>query len=284
MNVSSTPTPHRQFVVELIGFADGEHGLLTSTFRLTSRRGISYLQDAAARPDLYLVNLDSAAAMDTLRERRPNIFCPAVLIGTESPGLPWPCIARPIHWARLFEALDMVMNIAAERRQRRQVQAWDGTARRRRTDRAMQPVPALPTKAVARESVLVVDDSTTVRAFLRARLAPFRFQVDFAANGETAIAMALQRTYTCIFLDIEMPGLDGYEVCRRLKADPRTAATAVVMLNNSTSVLDKARRSLAGCDAFLAKPVDEDELLATIARFLPSARRVASAILGAAAD
>ena len=77
-----------------------------------------------------------------------------------------------------------------------------------------------------------------------------------------------------------MPGIDGYTVCKRIKSNSATKGTAVVMLSSKSSAFDKFRGNWAGCDAYLGKPVGEDELLATIARFLPSARKVAHAILG----
>jgi two-component system cell cycle response regulator len=274
MNVSSGAVPPRLFFVELIGFAEGEASLLLSTFRLTDRRQYSYARDASRRTDLYLVNADSSDALEQLRIRGPNLFCPAVLIG-QSAGLPWPQVQRPIAWTRLFDTLDMVMGIAAEKRNSRPQAPWDGSPRRRHDP------PLRASAAPARnESVLVVDDSATVRAFMRSRLSPFRFDVDFAASGETAVEMARDKRYTCIFLDILMPGIDGYETCRRLKSDARTRDTAVVMLSSKSGTLDKIRGNWSGCDAYLGKPVEEDELLATIARYLPSARQVVKGMLG----
>ncbi len=69
-----------------------------------------------------------------------------------------------------------------------------------------------------------------------------------------------------------MPGIDGYEVCKRIKGNSSTKKTAVVMLTSKSSMIDKLRANWSGCDAFLSKPVAEDDLLATIAKFLPSAR------------
>lgn len=276
MTAFSGATPPRLFIVELIGFAEGERSLLESTFRLTDRRQYSYIEDAARRTDLYLVNADNAEALEQLRVRGPNLFCPAVLVG-QAVGLPWPQVQRPIAWTRLFDTLDMVMGIAAEKRSSRNRTPWDGSLRRRSDASPSEPVRAVPER---RESVLVVDDSATVRAFMRSRLLPFRFDVDFAASGETAIEMAREKRYACIFLDILMPGMDGYETCRRLKSDARTKQTAVVMLSSKSGTLDKIRGNWSGCDAYLGKPVDENELLATIARYLPSARRVVESMLG----
>jgi two-component system, cell cycle response regulator len=191
-------------------------------------------------------------------------------------------VEKPIHWIRLFEQLDLVMRSALLERARRQHAGsgvWDGKTLRRANDKSLPPeAPYVEPKPV--ESVLVVDDSATVRAFMRAKLTPFRFDVDFAENGEQAIDMAQAKLYTCIFLDILMPGIDGYQVCKRIKSSAATKNTAVVMLSSKSSAFDKMRGNWAGCDAYLAKPVSEDELLSTIARFLPSARKMANAILG----
>jgi two-component system, cell cycle response regulator len=216
-----------------------------------------------------------------LQARSPNVHAPAVLIGRGPVATGWPLVEKPIHWMRLFDQLDRAMQAALLERSRRQPAAdsqWDGRTYRRSIDKdlASAPVYMEPKQT---ESVLVVDDSATVRAFMRIKLAPFRFDVDFAENGEAAIDMAQSKSYTCIFLDILMPGIDGYQVCKRIKSSPATKEAAVVMLSSKSSAFDKFRGNWAGCDAYLGKPVSEDELLATIARFLPSARRVAQAIL-----
>lgn len=183
---------------------------------------------------------------------------------------------KPIHWMRLFEQLDVVMQAALAERGRRQStngEKWDGRTFRRAIDQDMPPEVVF-VEPSPNESVLVVDDSATVRAFMKAKLAPFRFDVDYAADGETAIDMAQAKPYTCIFLDIMMPGIDGYQVCKRIKGSAATRNTAVVMLTSKSGAFDKFRGNWAGCDAYLGKPVSEDELLATIAKFLPSARKV----------
>lgn len=277
----------RRFIIEMLGFPDAEKTLLSSTFRLTSRREFSYAEPAHPdeRVDVYLVNADNPQALIQLQERSPNVHAPAVLIGRNAEQLAWPLVEKPIHWMRLFEQLDLVMRSALLERARRRLVStgvWDGKTFRRASDKSLPPEPAyVEPKPV--ESVLVVDDSATVRAFMKAKLTPFRFDVDFAENGEQAINMAQAKSYTCIFLDILMPGIDGYQVCKRIKSSAATKNMAVVMLSSKSSAFDKLRGNWAGCDAYLGKPVSEDELLATIARFLPSARKMANAILGSGA-
>jgi two-component system cell cycle response regulator len=257
--------------------------MLSSTFRLTGRRAFCYAEPGRPqdRPDIYLVSVDGPAGLNLLQERSPNVHAPAVLVGRGEVVSSWPLIEKPIHWTRLFEQLDAQMVTALQERARRHTTAgtqWDGRTYRRANDRK-QPAEPVFLEPGPVESVLVVDDSATVRAFMRAKLAPFRFDVDYAESGEKAIDMAQAKSYTCIFLDILMSGMDGYQVCKRLKTSAATKDAAVVMLSSKTSAFDKFRGSWAGCDAYLGKPVGEDELLATIARFLPSSRRVASAIL-----
>lgn len=271
----------QRFILEALGFSDAEKAMLSSTFRLTGRRSFSYAEPTGPddRIDIYLVHADNPDALNALQTRSPNIHAPAVLIGRNPVESIWPMIHKPIHWMRLFEQLDELMHTALLERSKRlpaNNAEWDGNTFRRTIDKTLaHEAPFVAPKPT--ESVLVVDDSATVRAFMRIKLAPFRFDVDYAENGEQAIDMAQSKNYTCIFLDIMMPGIDGYQVCKRIKASPATKKTAVVMLSSKSNAFDKFRGSWAGCDAYLGKPVGEDELLATIARFLPSARDIAPA-------
>jgi two-component system cell cycle response regulator len=278
--VQAAPAP-RRFNLEMIGFSEAEKAMLFSTFRLTGRRSFFYAEatEPNQRTDIYLVNSDNPAAMKDLEAHAPNGFAPAVLIGRTPVDSLWARVEKPIHWMRLFEQLDTVMQAALQERAHRQsgsADKWDGRTYRRAIDldAAQEEVFVEPSPT---ESVLVVDDSATVRAFMRAKLAPFRFDVDYAENGETAIDMAQAKAYTCIFLDIMMPGIDGYQVCKRIKSSAATKDTAVVMLSSKSGTFDKIRGNWSGCDAYLGKPVSEDELLSTIAKFLPSARAVIAA-------
>lgn len=282
LQTAQPETGSRRFVLEMFGFSAAEKAMLGSTFRLTGRRAFCYVEPSAPdeRADIYLIDADTPEGAKALQARSPNIHAPAVLVSRNPAPSAWPMIGKPIHWMRLFEQLDLLMQAALAERERRlnDNRQWDGRTYRRASDRVAAP-EAVFLAPKPMESVLVVDDSATVRAFMRARLAPFRFDVDYAENGEAAIDMAQSKPYTCVFLDILMPGIDGYQVCKRLKSSRATSETAVVMLSSKSSSFDKFRGNWAGCDAYLGKPVSEDELLATIARFLPSARRIANAIL-----
>ena len=120
--------------------------------------------------------------------------------------------------------------------------------------------------------VLVVDDNLTVREFMKSKLAPFNMNVDYAESGEQAVGLTGQRRYACVFMDVIMPGIDGYQVCKMIKSKKSIGLpgkTAVVMLTSKGSPFDKIRGAMAGCDAYLTKPVDEEKLLETIVKILP---------------
>lgn len=267
----------RQFILEMLGFSDAERAMIASTFRLTGRRDFTYVEPSGEdqRADIYLINADNPQALRAMQSHAPNGYSPAVIVGRVPLSAGWPFVKKPIQWMRLFEHLDELMAAALLERSRREQNAeehWDGQTLRRSVDKHAPPPAPVFLAPKPTETVLVVDDSATVRAFMRMKLAPFKFDVDFAENGQQAIDMAQAKSYTCIFLDIMMPGIDGYEVCKRIKANAGTKDTAVVMLTSKSGMFDKLRGNWAGCDAYLSKPVPEDELLATIAKFLPSAR------------
>jgi CheY-like chemotaxis protein len=131
-------------------------------------------------------------------------------------------------------------------------------------------MPAVVAEMPAADWVLVVDDNLTVREFMRSKLAPFNFNVDYAESGEQAVGLTGHRRYACVFLDVVMPGIDGYQVCKLIKSKKSQGKTHVVMLTSKGSPFDKIRGAMAGCDAYLTKPVDEEKLLETIVRFLPN--------------
>src|SRR5205085_3204018 len=113
------------------------------------------------------------------------------------------------------------------------------------------PPPPLDEASVKKralgETVLVVDDNASVRMFMKAKLAPFNFEVDFAETGEEAVGLTGSREYTCVFLDVVLPGIDGYQVCKMIKGNKQAMKkTAVVMLTSRSSPFDKLRGSLAG--------------------------------------
>src|SRR3954468_10861655 len=112
--------------------------------------------------------------------------------------------------------------------------------------------------------VLVVDDQAPNVRLLEAILAPRGYDVRTASSGEEALAALERDDMDLVLLDIVMPGLDGYQVCREIRERPGTAYLPVVMVTASGDE-QKVKALEAGADDFLTKPIDKSELLARVA-------------------
>lgn len=112
--------------------------------------------------------------------------------------------------------------------------------------------------------ILVVDDIPANVKLLEARLLAEYFEVLTAADGMTALSICEQTPVDLILLDIMMPGIDGFEVCERLKNNPRTAHIPVVMVTALDQPADRVRGLKAGADDFLTKPVNDLQLMTRV--------------------
>jgi putative two-component system response regulator len=110
--------------------------------------------------------------------------------------------------------------------------------------------------------ILIVDDESSARAALETLLRREGYDVHDAADGRSALAACSDFKPDLILLDILMPGIDGFEVCRRIKQTPETRLTPVVLITGLSDTEDRIRGITAGADDFLSKPIDINELLA----------------------
>ena len=115
-----------------------------------------------------------------------------------------------------------------------------------------------------RGRVLVVEDETDVAALLRFNLAREGYEVVIAASGADALRHARERRPDVVLLDIMVPHLNGWEVCRRLREEPETAAVPVIMVTGRAEEGDKVLGFEVGADDYVTKPFSIRELLARI--------------------
>ena len=134
---------------------------------------------------------------------------------------------------------------------------------------ALQPVPTSATgRNGAGGAVLIIEDDPSAVRLLRAYLEPVGYRVRVASDGEQALREIRSSHPAAILLDVLLPGIDGWEVLRRLKADPELRDIPVVII----TVVDERDVGLAlGAVDYLVKPIDRDALLSTLARLMVSA-------------
>ena len=125
----------------------------------------------------------------------------------------------------------------------------------------LQPSTIIPT-------VLVVDDSSTVRRQVGLELERLDIQVDAAESGEQAFELLARNRYDLIFLDVILPGVDGYHLCKAIKKDKTMKKTPVVMLTSKSSPFDRVKGALSGCDAYLTKPVKQSAFQGVVKKYL----------------
>ena len=110
--------------------------------------------------------------------------------------------------------------------------------------------------------ILAVDDEDSIRELLELQLKRNGYETLTAADGQAALEQAAKADL--VLLDVMLPGIDGFEVCRRLKADPSTQAIPVIMLTAKSEEIDKVLGLELGADDYMVKPFSVRELLARI--------------------
>jgi CheY-like chemotaxis protein len=116
--------------------------------------------------------------------------------------------------------------------------------------------------------ILYVEDNEDNVYMLRRRLARAGFTVVVATDGEQGLALAVSEAPDLILMDLSLPGIDGWEATRRLKASPETRGIPVIALSAHAMAGDRERALTAGCDDYDTKPVDLARLLEKIQAFV----------------
>jgi DNA-binding response OmpR family regulator len=122
-----------------------------------------------------------------------------------------------------------------------------------------------------KNKILAVDDDPTALGALRQILAQKGYAVTLASTGEEALEQLADSTPDLVILDVAMPGLSGFDTCRRIREDPRTREIPVVFLTAKGLLTDMAEGQDAGSDLYLIKPVLASKLIQMVGMFLSPA-------------
>ena len=240
------------------GFNAMERRLLDGAVMLSQRKAprLELVQDAdGTLADVILVDTSDPFAMQWAVAQRWLADKPVIWAGAKNVRPTHLAVERHIKWP----ILPVLLYRAIE-----QAQGAPGAQ-----------AAALP--AVSNNRVLIVDDSLAARNHLRSLLERMGVEVTDAETAEAGSDFATHSAFACGFRDVLMPGSDGFEACRRIKA--RRNALPVVMLTSKSSPFDRVRGKIAGCDTYLTKPVDPAQLREVVARHIALApvRNVAPA-------
>ena len=268
----------KKFSVALMGLQEFDKRILTSIFRLSLSRDRSYVETqwGSQNPvDIILLNRSNEAAMADYQakflglESKPKI--PTILLSREKPNTPYFYhIGLPLRAPLVLGVLDEVtikeLNFIPEL-----TIGKEDNAETLSTG-IMRKIADTPS-VLQQAEVLVVDDSPTVRKQIEMQLRLLGLAADLAGDGETALEMVQRGTYRIVFLDVVMPGIDGYKVCKTIKRLPQARHTPVIMLTGKSSPFDRVRGTLAGCDSYLTKPVEHEAFEKIVKRYLPQLNR-----------
>lgn len=256
---------HRTFTVGLIGVKEVEQAMMDRAVRLSQFRTRVYQllskNDKPTDADVLVVDGDPS---------RAPVGVPVIQIfdrGDEAlkhkQGYK---VERPLLPNRVLKVLDQVtmevLNYAPEFDVGGEITGTQTSIFETLKGASGESAPKKPGQVDLR--VLVVDDSMLVQKQMELTLAGAGIKAEFASDGQAAIDMQKNNHYDLIFLDVMMPGIDGFQTCKALKRiEP---SPHVVMLTSKGSAINKAHGVLVGADAYLTKPATRETLLDTMAK------------------
>lgn len=242
-------------VISHVGLADKDLVLIRNLLRLnTTWFGHFELAQRAGTHEgqILLIDQDKMIARQAWRNLRTYYPKECVISIGQVDGeqaLGAQHLSRPLVFRRLADALKTATRLSGE----------------------MAAAPA----SASQPSILVVDDSIPVRTFMKQKLFELfsgDVAIALADSGEQGVMMAAENQYDLVFMDVVMPGIDGYKACRQIKSNRKTP---VVMLTSKSSTLNRVKAHMSGCDGYLTKPPEDQQLRHIVYQHIGSADKSA---------
>lgn len=274
--------PKSTYTVGSFGLLEEDRRVLDRVFSLSLSRPNSYrltVDRSQERPQIVLVDVDVPTAVDECKGALKGWGKPPPLV-TVARTAPSNCryhLRRPFMATRVLGLLDEVVSRsltgaepaaapapAAPPQLPPPHVAAQGAARATALPQQAGPAP----DSELRYRALVVDDSLAVRRQIGLALDVAEVRADFADSGEAALELLTHGAYDIVFLDVVMPGMDGYAVCRTIKRNRAMRHLPVIMLTGKSSPFDKVKGKLSGCNTYLTKPVARKAFEDTLKTYL----------------
>ncbi len=255
----------KSYRVAVFGVPDFEKAVINRIFALSSTRSNCFLlaEDTPAQSvDIMLVDKDNSGALSRWRDANAEYSQqppPTIVVAAKQPPDCAFYVKRPFMATRLLGVLDRIVN--------ERIRGLASSAEAGARPAAKAPGGA-DEDAGARYRALVVDDSLPVRQQIGKALTGAKVDAEFADSGEQALRLLEENAYDIVFLDVVMPGVDGYDVCKSIKRNKARKHIPVVMLTGKSSPFDKVKGRLSGCDSYLTKPVSRGDFVDTVKKYL----------------
>lgn len=266
--------------VGLIGISGIEEKRLQAACKYSENRNISYVnQSLDTLPAIVIVNADAPDSLVGWRiyqdglsnhgiDNPPSLIISLKPSNTSSKHCYY--IRRPLIISRVISMLDKIVDeqIKIDTEVAISTDVDIGVIETIVLDSTQEPtnqnwIASMPT-------ALVVDDSLPVRIQMETALKKFTSRVDVAETGEEAIKMVNENDYDVVFLDIILPGMDGYEICKIMK-EGKCRDTPVILLTGNSSPADRIKGNLSGCDTYLIKPMNQAVFENIVSEYLHTA-------------
>lgn len=244
-----------------------EQRILQTTVKLYEKRETKFTvvsDNEISSADVILVDSRDSGALDWARQHQQILTDSVVVwIDGKAGNSRHAELKRPVLWVNLPIILSRILDDISVKEVVDNVQP--ASLAQSKTSAQASVAPPVDN----RKSVLVVDDSLAIRNYLTSLLESGGFAVTAAEDGESALEIFQSgKTFDCVFMDILMPGIDGYAACRKIKGLKSGKKTPVIMLTGKGSAFDRIRGKMAGCSAYLVKPVDVDRLRETLEQYV----------------
>lgn len=118
--------------------------------------------------------------------------------------------------------------------------------------------------------ILLIEDNETNAYLATFLLKAYGFTVTSAATGPAGLELALQESFDCVLLDMQLPGMDGYTVAQALRAHPELAGLPIIAVTSFAMVGDREKSLAAGCTGYIEKPINPKTFVSEVQRYLPA--------------
>lgn len=258
----------RHLKVRLIDCSAEDQKKLKKIFHLSTSRGSVYTfvdEIIDVKPDLLIIDIDSDSSkkkQETLQAKYPSA---QIVTKSKHDSVAANHIKGALLATRVLRILDKI--VFPETHESPVAQTNDNAKHSKEEIIAEQEVTEQEIEDTSDQqqdissfNVLVVDDSPLMQKTIGLELkdAAIKINTDYADSGEQALEMVNSKIYDFIFLDVMMPGIDGFETCTLIRKKQEMKKTPIIMLSAKTSPLDEVKGVIAGCSTYLTKPIEHE--------------------------